>query len=136
MSVILNTSGNQHIFAVILGISMIVNIILNFILVPRFDILGASLAIVFSEIFLLICIIPFILKLVDFSWSKIVLTKLIIAMALIFYFIYLIRDWNLFLIIILVLIVYSAILILLKIITISDLKEYSEILFKRSRRIS
>ena len=136
MSVILNTTGNQHIFAVILGITMIVNIILNFLLIPKYDIVGASLAILISEIFLLMCVIPFIFKLIDFSWSKVVLPKFIIATAMIYLFIYLIQDWNFIFIFFTVIIVYSAILIMLKIISISDLKEYAEIFLKRDRKIS
>ena len=130
-SVTLNTTGNQHIFAIILGISMIVNIIMNFLLIPKYDILGASLAVLISEISLLTCIMPFVLKQIDFSWSKVVLPKLAVATIMMFFVIYLVRDWHFIFIFLITIIAYPAILALLRIFSISELKQYTQILFKK-----
>ncbi len=130
LSVTLNTTGNQHIFAIILGITMLVNITMNFLLIPKYDILGASLAALISEIFLILCILPFVQKQIDFKWSKLVLPKLAIAAILMYFIYYLVRDENFIVILIITIIAYPALLAILKLFSLSEIKQYVGILFK------
>lgn len=132
LSVVLNTTGNQHIFALIYGISMLVNIFTNFILVPKFDTLGASLAVIFSELSLVLCSLVFIRKYVDFSWAKTLVPKLIFTIIIFSSVIYFIQDYNFAIILISATFVYLASIFVLRILTFSDFKQYYALLTKRT----
>ena len=131
-AVTLNSIGKQHIFAIILGIAMAVNILMNFFLIPKYNVLGASLAAIASGMSVLVCTIPFILKQIDFSWIKIFIPKVLLAACILSLIIYLIRDWHFIFIIFIIVFTYALILILLRIFSVSDFKEYTQIFIKKS----
>jgi len=109
------TSTNRQSFRTLsVGLSAILNIILNAILIPHFGYIGASISTVISEIFLYFIIIYYINKLhkkleIHCSFIKPLAASLIMGI-----FIYLIRDANLFLLIVLAGIIYFIILMLMK----------------------
>jgi hypothetical protein len=78
--------------------------------------------------------VPFVFKQVDFRWGKIFIPKIIISGVIISFVIYLIRDWHFIFIILTIVVVYPLILILLKIISISDFREYTQIFIKKTPR--
>jgi O-antigen/teichoic acid export membrane protein len=135
-AVTLNATGDQHIFAIIFAIAMTVNLIMNFLLIPKYQGFGASIAAIASETSILVCSIPFVFKHVDFRWGKIFILKIIIVGAIISMVIFLIRDWHFIFIILIIVVVYSLLLILLKILTISDIREYTQIFIKKTLRES
>ena len=136
LSAALNTTGKQHIFSIIFGIAMGINILMNFLLIPKYEVVGASIALIASETFLILGSIPFISKQVDLSWSKIFIPKILIATIVISLVIYLIRDWHFLSIIFIVIIAYSTMLILLRIFSISEIKQYAQIFVKKNRNES
>ncbi len=50
LMIVLNATGKQHRFAVIAAISMLVNVVLNYLLIPPYDLIGAGIATLISEI--------------------------------------------------------------------------------------
>ena len=56
----LNAIGEQKKFAIIMGFSMIVNIVLNLVLIPKYDLAGAGLATVASEFCAVIALVYFV----------------------------------------------------------------------------
>jgi O-antigen/teichoic acid export membrane protein len=97
---------------------------LNFILIPKYNALGASIALIVSESTLIIGSLPIIRRYVSLSWSKILLPKIILLTALLFIFIYAISALNIFIIILLSIILYPVLIIILKILSISEIKQY------------
>jgi O-antigen/teichoic acid export membrane protein len=126
-AVILNSTQRQHIFAVIFGIAMVVNITLNLILVPEYEILGASISLIVAEAVVLCGSVPFIFRDIKSSLKIVFFPKMLVAGSLISLTIYYMRNWNLILIIGLSLIAYTLIVLSLRIITISEIKEYIQI---------
>jgi len=131
LSVTLNATGNQHIFALIYGISMIVSVVMNFILIPRYDTLGASMTVILSEISLILCSMPFIKRQVNFSWGIFLFPKLIIVTLILAFTIFLLQEYHLAIILIILITEYIGLIIAFKIFTRAELRQYYRILTRR-----
>ena len=127
-TLVLNAVGRQHFFAIIFGISMAVNLLLNFILIPHYQILGASLAAIAAELVILIISLPILIKYVnpDFGWIKFI--KTVITVILLYALINAIQDWSFLLIILISTLSYVALLLGLRLYSIEDLKKVRELL--------
>ncbi len=124
LSLVLNTTGDQHKFAFIYGIGMVVSMIMNFLLIPKFEITGACIALICSEISIIICTVPFILKHVNLSWLNTFIPR-ITALAVVFStVVYWMRDWNLISITVISGVIYILLLLIFKIVPISELRSY------------
>jgi len=121
---VFTSAGKQHLFAVFFGISTAINILLNLLLIPKYNILGASISAIVSELSLILIAFPYLLKHVNFHGVRMKLIKLMLAAILIFIFINLIQSMSLILVIILTAIIYVLLILILQIISYSDLKEY------------
>jgi O-antigen/teichoic acid export membrane protein len=130
-AVVLNAVGKQHLFALIFGIAMIANIALNFLLIPQYELFGASMAAIISEFIVLIISFPFLLKYVHFANGISLLFRLTLVGIITAILIYVIQTWNLLLIVIIIATVYIVLLILFRIITLVELKEISLIFSKK-----
>jgi O-antigen/teichoic acid export membrane protein len=124
LAAVLNTVGKQYIFAIIMGISMVINIVMNYILIPKYQIIGASLAFIFSELSIILCSIPFLIRIVHFGWLKIFIPKIISLGILISITIYLIKDWPLWIVLITSTAVYISLFFIFRLITLAELKDY------------
>jgi len=131
LSVTLNATGNQHIFALIYGISMIVSVVMNFILIPRYDTLGASMTVILSEISLILCSMPFIKRQVNFSWGIFLFPKLIMVTLILAFTIFLLQEYHLAIILIILITEYIGLIIAFKIFTRAELRQYYRILTRR-----
>lgn len=86
----LNAANKQTLNTINTGITLAINIILNIILIPKFNIIGAGIAAFISNTVLVILGLPWVYKFLQFSWKNI-LNKLIrlaiasIGMGLIVY---------------------------------------------------
>jgi len=115
-------------FSVVL--SAVFNVLLNLILIPYFSYIGASIATVLSEIFLYLLLIYYInqyyhkLKLYN-QYIKPFLASIVMGLVL-FY----LKEVNLFLIIIIAVVIYFAILVLLKTFTNEDINLFKQIIGK------
>ena len=134
LSVTYNTSGNQHRFGIIFGTSVLINILLNLLLIPKYEALGASIALIISESSLILFSLPFALKHVSFSWGKVFFPKIFIITILISLFLYFVQELNIVIIILGLIIIYIALIIMLRVFSRSELKKYIEI-FKRKSPI-
>jgi O-antigen/teichoic acid export membrane protein len=125
------TSTNRQSFRTLsVGLSAILNIILNAIMIPHFGYIGASVSTVLSEIFLYFIIIFYINKShrnfqIHRSFIKPLAASLFMGV-----FVYLLKDTNLFLLITLAAIIYFAILLLIKTFNKDDLY-ILKLVFKR-----
>ncbi len=123
-AVTLNAIGKQRVFAIIVGISMCVNILMNYILIPKYQIAGASMAVIFSELAIIICSIPLISKTVKFTWIKLFIPKIVAMAVIMFTTIFVIKDWHFLFIIIVSAAVFISLLFILNLITFAELKDY------------
>jgi len=130
-AVVLNAVGKQHLFALIFGIAMMANVVLNFLLIPQYELFGASMAAIISEFIVLIISFPILLKYVHFTNGISLLFRLTLVGIITAALIFIIQTWNLFLIVIITATVYIALLILFRIVTLSELKEFSLIFSKK-----
>ncbi|MFH1201762.1 MAG: flippase [Candidatus Omnitrophota bacterium] len=130
VSILLPTTNRQKTATIVIFWGLILNIILNLILIPRFSYLGASLARLITIILLFIVYFYIISK----NIHRLNLIKIgirpVLATLLMAGFIQLFKNINLFLLIILAIFVYFFILILLKTLTFRDIRLLGKI-FKK-----
>lgn len=122
---LLEATNRQLILSKITGISVILNIILNLILIPRFSYIGACVATVLTEIFLVTIIFRISSKLgFGINIKRFIgdLVKIIFSSLIMGILIYYLINWNLIIVIILSIGVYLFILFLVKGIDNDDLK--------------
>lgn len=68
---LLNASGRQTIKTTIYGITMIINVVLNFMFIPKYQVIGAAYAALGSFTFLLLAGMYFVPKIIEgFSWVR------------------------------------------------------------------
>jgi O-antigen/teichoic acid export membrane protein len=85
---LLNASGRQTIKTTIYGITMVINVVLNFIFIPKYQVLGAAYAAIGSFTFLLLAGLYFVPKIVKgFSWMRFIKTLAPIYLSAILMFI-------------------------------------------------
>jgi O-antigen/teichoic acid export membrane protein len=111
---VLNATNKQRIFLIFSGLALISNISLNFILIPKFSYIGASIATILTEV-LLFCLlffrfphdiyVPNLIKIV----IKPILASIIMGIC-----IYFLKDFNVIFVIGLGIIIYLITLIIIK----------------------
>lgn len=81
---LLNACDRQKTNTVIMGLTVLLSIILNFILIPKFQAVGASITVLVSSVFMLVLSLAQAKKIIDYRAKKIllVLSKSILASAL------------------------------------------------------
>ncbi len=126
----LNSIGKQSFLAFIIGITMILNISLNYLLIPEFDILGASLASVFSELGTAILTFIFLIRFTNLSINTIALFKLIFAGLVLIVFLNFIQNLNLFLVLFLTAGLYIFLLFVFKIVSSKDINYLKQLIKK------
>ena len=67
---LLNAAGMQSIKTTLMGITMVINVVANAILIPKYGIIGASISGVISFVFLLFGGLVFVSRVVDFSFLR------------------------------------------------------------------
>jgi O-antigen/teichoic acid export membrane protein len=114
----------------IVGISAVINIILNLILIPKYSFIGASIATVISEAFVYITYVYFTKEYFDKTELHKSFVKPIIAAVLMGIMLYYLINLNLFLLIILAMLFYFFILTVLGTFTDYDKQIFRQILNK------
>jgi O-antigen/teichoic acid export membrane protein len=132
---VLQSINKQLIITKISGICVIINIILNLILIPKFSYIGASIATVLTEIILVGYTISITYKLgygIDHMNVRNDLAKVLVAASIMSIFILYFKSLNLFLLITIAIILYFIVLYLLKIFDEMDVFLIKEI-FNRNK---
>lgn len=127
---LLGAINKQRIVAIITGVSAILNILLNIILIPKFSYLGASLATVLTEICVFMLMFIYISRFFHTISIKNYILKPLIGASILAISIYFIIPINWMLALILGLIFYIPILCLLKIINKEDFMLITKLLQK------
>lgn len=122
---LLNACNKQTLNTLNMGIALIINIVLNLILIPKLNYMGASIAAVVSSVVLIALGLPWVSKVVKYSVKYIVLklVKALIAAAVMGAFVYFLQDVLHFLIVIpLSVIVYLIAILLVGAVTKEELR--------------
>jgi O-antigen/teichoic acid export membrane protein len=122
----LSSIGKQHLISLYTGLAMIINVILNYALIPKFEIVGACMATVLSETITVILVIVTIKKLIQLPKFSFTNLKALFSGALIAVFIYLFGNWNLILVIILSGLIYLFLLVILKVLSKEDMEQLAQ----------
>lgn len=128
---LLTSINRQSSRTVSVGLSALVNIALNAVMIPYLSYIGASVATVLSEVFLYFAFIYFINKYYRKLKIHRYFIKPIIASLIMGVFVFYFRDINLFLLIILATFVYFGILTLLRTFTQEDKDVFKQLIYKR-----
>lgn len=118
----LSSIGKQHLVSLYMGIAMIINVALNYLLIPKYEILGACYATIISDLVTVLLVLfsmRKILQLPKFSFEGL---RVLLAGAGIFILIYFMRHWHLAMVIGLSAVVYLLLLFILKIVSREDIK--------------
>ncbi len=118
----------QKITIYIFGIGLVINIILNLILIPKFSYIGAAIAIITAEFIILLLALFFIVQNLKVNPFPAQVFKVIMAALLMGLLTWFLKDFNIILVVSSSAIFYFAILITLKGITQSDLKLIRQII--------
>jgi O-antigen/teichoic acid export membrane protein len=93
---------------------MIFNVITNLIFIPKYSYLGAAMTTVFTEVLVTVLMFYLIYKTIHYFPSFKIIFKILLASLVMAVFLYLFQGWNLFLLIILSITIYAAVLYLIK----------------------
>ncbi len=111
-----NCLNKQSIVTKITAFCVVMNIILNLILIPKYSLVGASMATVFTEVFSLFFSIIYMKKMgfkpINYNFL-IVMSKIIISCLVMFFFIFYVRNLPLFILAVCAFCVYCTVLYLL-----------------------
>jgi O-antigen/teichoic acid export membrane protein len=120
----------QRLVTLITGISAIINVALNLVLIPKYSFLGASVATVITEGIIFIIMFTYISR----YFTKISITQHLlmplIGGTIVAFLIYLITQINWIIAAILGILLYFIVLYLLRVITINDIKTFKQIFEK------
>lgn len=135
LAVTLNAAGKQYLLAIISGIALLINVLLNFLLIPKHSYLGASLSLIVSEALIAIISYIFIQRLIKFSNFKTVIFKMIIAGAGMIMIMIFLKISNIFLVFILSIIFYGVAIYFLRVFSSEEYLFFYN-LFKNKFKIS
>lgn len=132
---LLNACNRQTLNTVNMGAALLINVVLNVFLIPRYNYIGASVAAAISSFVLVFLGLPWVGKIVPYSkkflFSKLV--KILISGAVMGLVIYLLEErLSFFIIIPISVILYAAVLMLVKGFTVSEIKRFYQAAFKKS----
>lgn len=105
----------------ITGISVVINIIINYLLIPRYSIIGASIATLITEATVAVLLMLFSIKLGLYKFNYISFFKIIIGNLCMSGFIYCTNGWNIIISIICSALLYIFMLYVLKVISNEDI---------------
>jgi O-antigen/teichoic acid export membrane protein len=114
---LLEATNKQFILAKITGISVLINILLNLILIPEFSFIGASISTVLTEMFLIVSVFRISFKLgYGISLKKIlnILLKITFASFIMCLFIIYLINWNLVFLVLLSFLTYFSTFVIIK----------------------
>jgi len=114
--------NKERLTLLVYGVAIGINIILNLFLIPKFSYIGVSVAILVSEFIALILTVFFIFQKVKVNLLPPRLVQIVIASVIMGIFTWVIKDFNIILVVTLSAIFYFFILILIKGINRNDLK--------------
>jgi len=77
----LNAANKQTLNTYNTGITLLINIVLNILLIPKYNIIGAAIAAFISNTVLVLLGLPWVYKLLKFSWKNIMLKFIRLAVA-------------------------------------------------------
>jgi O-antigen/teichoic acid export membrane protein len=123
-STTLNATGKQHLVAAIIGISTFVNVVLNYILIPKYDLLGASLATIISEFSAVLLIMFTALKLAEMSMRAGIILKTVTATVGMGFFLLFFQTWNVIVLALAGGIFYIILIFLLQGITVHEIRTF------------
>ncbi|MBU1177652.1 flippase [Patescibacteria group bacterium] len=126
----LQACNRQRIYLVGVGLGALLNIILNFVLIPSFSLYGAATATLFTEIFVLIFMYLKASQIAKIKIAKYILKPLLatILMSAVLYLFSTVISQNLFVLLIVGLLFYLAVMFTIKGFSIDDFKLLSEML--------
>ena len=129
-SFLLVSSNKQNFMAIIVAFVALINVILNLFLIPSFGYVGAAIATIAAESFLLIAYLYFISRSIfKVSFHKIIV-KPIIACGVMGGFIFQFREINIAILIMISIIIYFGLLYLLKGISDDDISLFKKLIKK------
>ncbi len=130
----LNAINRQHLFSVFAGISMVLNIALNYWLIPIYDIVGAGIATVVSEGVGVLCIIVAVKKLTKLPKLSWIYPKLLLLTGTFYAAVFYSRDLNLFWVVTGAAIVYFLLLNIFRVVSKSDYLYFQELLRSKMQK--
>jgi len=134
ISSILNACDKQTINTINMGIVMIINILLNIILIPIYQHIGAAIAALVSLSFLVILNLYWVPKIIKYNYKFLILKlikALVSSLIMTGIIIYFKQTLNFIILVILGSIIYTFILFIIKGITINDAKYIWKAVFKK-----
>jgi O-antigen/teichoic acid export membrane protein len=113
---LLNSINKQVTIMKVTSIAAVINIILNLALIPRFSLIGSSVATVFTELVLLVILTHLLLKTDYLDWKAVikVIPSILISNIIMIVFIIYLRDINLLELILMASIIYIIAIFLTK----------------------
>ena len=132
---LLNACNRQVINTVNMAITMVFNVALNLILIPRYDYVGASISFLLSSILLVLLGLPWVSKVVSYS-KKFLLQKFFITLVsagLMGTFIYMVKQkLNVLIVIPAAMVVYFILLFILRGIKKKDIRGLAKSILRRN----
>jgi O-antigen/teichoic acid export membrane protein len=131
VAVVMNVIGKQHLFSMYVGISMILNILLNLLLIPKYGIVGAGIATISSESITTITGLISLRNLLPINKIGIYAFRFIVSIALLSLFMYIIKEIPLYFAIPSAFLVYIFLLFIIKLVKFDDLAYIKQLLHAR-----
>ncbi|MBU1149042.1 flippase [Patescibacteria group bacterium] len=136
---LLNACNKQVVNTVNMAITMAFNVILNFILIPKFDYVGASISFLASSVLLIVLGLPWVSKIIDYNkeWllkklGLVVASSLLMGLVIV----WLKSTFNFLLVIPIAVLVYFGALFLFRGLRMSDIKGFIRSVMHRNGDIA
>lgn len=126
LAVFMNVAGKQKIFSFYIGLSMVLNIVLNLFLIPKYDLIGAGLATFASELLTAILGFLSLRGALSFNILSLNLLRYITVTAGLIWVFYIMRSLNLFIAVPAALGIYILSLFLTKLIKLQDVNYFRQ----------
>ncbi len=131
----LNAANKQHINTMNMGIALVVNMIANAILIPRYSFTGAAIASLISTVLLVLLGLPWVSRIIqiDWRWLGLQAVKIVFAglcMAFILFWIQ--KTYPLPVVIVIGALIYTVGILLLRVVTVAQLSDIARKALKRA----
>ncbi len=124
----LNSTERQMFVTKTTAFGAVINVVLNLLLIPKFSLIGASIATVFTEASLFVLYYYFVSKYQEIGSVHKIVYKPMIAVLVMSLFVLNLKEANIFLIIAIAAFIYIGVLLLIKGFTKDDLKIFMQII--------
>jgi len=116
LGALLNACDRQKLNAVLVGLTMCLNVVLNIILIPQFQYVGAAIAFLISHFFLFCMALFFARQIIPYSRVALFFTflKTLVSASVMVGVIFYLQNWNVFLLILVGIPIYFVVLFLLR----------------------